>query len=115
MRRALIASALLLVASTVHARHAEEPDPPPADKAVLAQLEPGNATYGDVVKLLGPPNAVEKIGDGAQQLIYTGGRRPLRQHVGFLFFGWDKETPGAPYRTVVTVDKTGLVESLTAN
>lgn len=115
MRYIIILAATLALASSAFARqHEEERDPAPADNAVLAQLVPGTTNYQAVLQLLGPPNATEKTSDGQQLLIYTGSRHTLKQHVGFLFFGWTKESPGAPYRTIITL-RNNIVEGLTSN
>jgi len=63
---------------------------------------------------LEPPNQIDKGEDGAQVLIYSGSRKSTKQHVGFLFFGWTKETPGNGYRTAITM-KNNIVESLVSN
>lgn len=89
-------------------------DDPAIERATLAQIEPGKTGYSQVVALLGPPNAVSKSEDGAQLLVYAGNRAPLKHRVGFLFFNWTKESPGAAYRTVVTL-RDNVVESVVSN
>lgn len=106
--------ALIFVFTFAAAKPPLEPINSAIDRNVLSQIEPGKTTYPDVVRLLGPPNQVDKGEDGEQVLVYTGSRDSTKQHVGFLFFGWTKETPGNSYRTVITL-KNNIVQSLVSN